>query len=406
MPRVSVIIPTYNRKDYVQEAIDSVLAQTYTDYEIIVVDDGSTDGTGEALQARYGDRIRYVWQENQGESVARNRGIEMARGEYVAFLDSDDMWLPEKLEKQIAFLSENPEIKLVFSSAVMIDAGGRIIGDDSRKATATPPKPLTLEELCFRTHVLSTSTVLMAAALLRSIGGFDPSLRYAEDYDLWMRLRLHTEVYMMQAPLAYQRRHRDTQCYYPSAEQNALRLQTYLSALNKFFVGWPDDLPHLRSRAIARQYAEVALLEAAAGNMHRCREHLEAVARHDPKLLGSYDDFGKAIVDRVAFHFDQVEDDLSASIVLMDSVLEMLRSLGHSSRTFLRKVRGRCWESLGFVAHHKSQAQIMRNCFLQAISLDPSIIANIGVLSLLFESVTGYRLSDMRKPLWRKLGKT
>ena len=78
---VSVIIPTYNRRDYVQEAIDSVLAQTYTDYEIIVIDDGSTDGTGEALQASYGDRIRYEWQENQGESLARNRGIEMAQGE-------------------------------------------------------------------------------------------------------------------------------------------------------------------------------------------------------------------------------------------------------------------------------------------------------------------------------------
>jgi glycosyltransferase involved in cell wall biosynthesis len=78
VPRVSVIIPTYNRKDYVREAIDSVLAQTYTDYEIIVVDDGSSDGTEAVLRERYGDRIRYLWQENQGESVARNRGIELA----------------------------------------------------------------------------------------------------------------------------------------------------------------------------------------------------------------------------------------------------------------------------------------------------------------------------------------
>lgn len=101
MPRVSVIIPTYNRREYVQEAIDSALAQTFTDYEIIVIDDGSTDGTSEALQARYGNRIHYEWQENQGESVARNRGIELARGEYIAFLDSDDLWHPEKLAKQI-----------------------------------------------------------------------------------------------------------------------------------------------------------------------------------------------------------------------------------------------------------------------------------------------------------------
>ena len=126
MPRVSVIIPTYNRLDYVQEAIDSVLAQTYTDYELIVVDDGSTDGTGDTLKARYGDRIRYLWQENQGWPAARNHGVSIAQGEYIAQLDSDDLWLPEKLVRQVPVLDACPEAVLVFSHVMQIDAEGGV----------------------------------------------------------------------------------------------------------------------------------------------------------------------------------------------------------------------------------------------------------------------------------------
>jgi glycosyltransferase involved in cell wall biosynthesis len=106
MPTVSVIIPTYNRANYICEAIDSILAQTYADYEIIVVDDGSTDGTRQALQRWIDDgTICYYYQENRGESAARNHGIRKARGQYIAFLDSDDLFLPTKFEKQVACLS-------------------------------------------------------------------------------------------------------------------------------------------------------------------------------------------------------------------------------------------------------------------------------------------------------------
>ncbi len=128
MPTVSVIIPTYNRRAYVQEAIDSVLAQTYTDYEIIVIDDGSTDGTGEALRERYGDKIIYEWQENQGLSAARNRGIESSRGQYIALLDSDDLWMPEKLERQVACLSQHPEVAMVARAYARRDCWQRAQG--------------------------------------------------------------------------------------------------------------------------------------------------------------------------------------------------------------------------------------------------------------------------------------
>ena len=116
MPRVSVIIPTYNRAGYLCESIESVLTQTYTDYEIIVVDDGSTDDTEEVLQLWIADgTIHYVWQENRGESAARNHGIELAIGEYIAFLDSDDLFMPTKLEEQVAYLDNHPEVGMAHS---------------------------------------------------------------------------------------------------------------------------------------------------------------------------------------------------------------------------------------------------------------------------------------------------
>ncbi|HEY5957340.1 MAG TPA: glycosyltransferase family A protein, partial [Polyangiaceae bacterium] len=125
MPKVTAVIPTYNRREYVQEAIDSIIAQTFRDYEIIVVDDGSTDGTREALPARYGERIRYLWQTNQGESAARNHALSLAMGQYIAFLDSDDLWLPDKLTKQVALLEQRQDIGAAFCQAWIINEHGQ-----------------------------------------------------------------------------------------------------------------------------------------------------------------------------------------------------------------------------------------------------------------------------------------
>ena len=124
MPKVSVVIPTYNRQRLVQDTIDSVLRQTFGDLELIVIDDGSTDDTRRVLQDRYGTRIRYVYQENQGESAARNHGIALAGGEYVAFVDSDDLWHPQKLERQVEVFEADPGIGLGSTQAYWINYQG------------------------------------------------------------------------------------------------------------------------------------------------------------------------------------------------------------------------------------------------------------------------------------------
>ena len=130
-PRVSVIIPTYNRATLVCKAIDSVLEQTFGDHEILVIDDGSTDGTESAV-AGYGQRVRYFWQDNRGMSAARNRGIDLARGEYLALLDSDDLWMPFKLELMVSVLDRFPEAGFAFSNFSHLHADGRIEPDGLR----------------------------------------------------------------------------------------------------------------------------------------------------------------------------------------------------------------------------------------------------------------------------------
>ena len=134
---ISVIIPTYNRRELVQRALASVAAQTRPIDEIIVVDDGSSDGTGEALKAQWGDRIRYEFQPNAGVSAARNRGLSLARGHYITLLDSDDQWLPEKTRLQLDWLRAHPSFGLVLCDIERVDAQGTRI-DTLVRRTAIP----------------------------------------------------------------------------------------------------------------------------------------------------------------------------------------------------------------------------------------------------------------------------
>jgi len=184
MPKVSVVIPTFNRSTYVCQAIDSVLAQSLQDLEIIVVDDGSTDDTVDRLAA-YENRVRTIQQRNAGPAMARNRGVISAAGEYVAFLDSDDLFYPDKLEKQVNFMEEHPE--LGFSCTDY--SQGPALQDQRRgvmELRGIEPGDL-FSHLC-RRNVVCTVTVLARREELGSAGLFDPTLRASEDFDLWMRL--------------------------------------------------------------------------------------------------------------------------------------------------------------------------------------------------------------------------
>lgn len=193
---VSVVIPTYNSAALVEQAVDSVLAQTLAPAEIIVVDDGSKDDTATRLQ-RYGDQVRYVFQPNQGVAVARNRGVEQATGDFVAFLDADDVWHPRKLELQMQVLAEHPDLGLL-GTADFTWPTSTLPALPPRKADMLMPIPW--KRLVVRNY-LATSSVVVRRQWLLEAGPFDPALQGPEDYDLWLRIAERTKLAKLQMPL-------------------------------------------------------------------------------------------------------------------------------------------------------------------------------------------------------------
>jgi glycosyltransferase involved in cell wall biosynthesis len=193
-PRVSVIIPTFNRRDYLPIALDSVLAQTYTDYEIVIIDDGSTDDTRDIL-APYEKSIRYFYQENLGIAAARNRGIEESRGTYLALLDSDDYWLPGKLACQVEGLEKNPQWGMVATRCSSISPDGRF-----RRHNRPGKSGWILTDL-FKSNFIRTSSAMITRQCLEQVGLFDTSLPECEEYDLWLRIAHRYPIGFITQPL-------------------------------------------------------------------------------------------------------------------------------------------------------------------------------------------------------------
>jgi len=199
-PLVSVIIPTCNRAALAPEAVASVLAQSFRDFELLVVDDASTDATAAAL-APFGSRIRLLRRESRGGvSAARNTGVAAARGEWLAFLDSDDLWLPEKLARQMAYLAEHRHLLLCQTEETWVRRGVRLNQPRTHRKTGGRIFGASLERC-----LISPSAVLLHRGLFEKHGGFDEDLPAAEDYDLWLRLTWRYAVGLVPEPLIIKR---------------------------------------------------------------------------------------------------------------------------------------------------------------------------------------------------------
>ena len=201
-PAVTVVIPVYNGTNYVREAIESVLAQTFTDHEIVAVDDGSTDGTWDLLQS-HGDRVRAFRKPNGGVASALNLGIANARGRWIAWLSHDDLFLPTKLEKQVAFLTDAPRFSACYTDYLVCDAVGRIL-----REVETPwyPRAKALRALFGRAYI-GGSTILVERACFEAVGPFSETLRYTQDTEMWLRLLRRFEIGRVAEPLAVERTH-------------------------------------------------------------------------------------------------------------------------------------------------------------------------------------------------------
>lgn len=226
--KVSVIIPTYNRAHLVGDSIRSVLAQTYDSVEVIVVDDGSTDDTAEVIAAISDPRLRYIRQPNRGRSNARNHALSLARGRYIAFLDSDDLFLPDKLERQVTYLRDHPGVGMVYTSAHCIDQQGTML---EHKYLATV-SGYVYEKIAFFTPVTITlPTVMTYRDIMSQVGGFDEAMYRFEDTDMWRRISKVCRVDAMPDFTCLLRTHNDNTLVNQNAGQIAAAVDYYAAKI-------------------------------------------------------------------------------------------------------------------------------------------------------------------------------
>jgi glycosyltransferase involved in cell wall biosynthesis len=208
LPIVSVIIPAFNVRNYIADSIESALSQTYQNIEIIVVDDGSTDGTNEIINS-YGDKIQCLKKSNGGAASARNLGINAARGKYISFLDGDDTWEPHKLVSQIEQFNINPRLGLVYADYGSFNENGVISKNKPLSKGSKRPSGYILRDLIFDCFI-STCTATVSREALNRVGGFNETLIKAEDYDLWLRIAAVYEVEYLPKVLTWVRERPDS----------------------------------------------------------------------------------------------------------------------------------------------------------------------------------------------------
>jgi glycosyltransferase involved in cell wall biosynthesis len=209
VPRVSVVVPVYNRGKYIHETISSVLAQTFRDFEVIAIDDGSKDESRAVLDS-FGTAIRLLehpGRSNRGQSASINVGLQAARGEFIAILDSDDVWLPEKLATQVKFMDAHPEVGLVYGNGWAIDESGRrryvIYGPEHREDSQA-------SRVLMDCYFFLPTNSLVRGAVMRKAGLFDESLRAAQDHDMAIRIAEITRLAYINEQMFYYRRHGDS----------------------------------------------------------------------------------------------------------------------------------------------------------------------------------------------------
>jgi glycosyltransferase involved in cell wall biosynthesis len=273
MPKISVVIPTYNRARFIAESIGSVLAQSFRDFEVIIIDDGSTDNTPEIVSAF---PVRYFRQENQGPAGAVNKGIELSKGEYIAMPGSDDILLQNALEKGVEVLDKHPEAAFSYGQAYLMDEKGRIFGVEkggSKHSCVREGKEEIRKFLISGNHII-TSTVMVRRSSLEEVGLFDATFRSgSEDTDLWVRLAKRYAVAYIAEPLGKYRVH-------PQAMSAGRRVEEIERSNRRILEGIFNDakvgpifLPQ-RACIYSRFYLRLAGYAYGSGEMKTARSYL------------------------------------------------------------------------------------------------------------------------------------
>lgn len=278
MPTVSVCIPTYNRKDYLKETLESIFVQTYKDYEIVIVDDGSTDGTEEMIQ-HINFPIRYYWQENAGDAAARNKLIELAQAKYITFIDSDDLLMPNALERMMEVMTHEKEDVVIYGPYLRINQNGNVYGKCKRKLRSGYVTKHLFEDIFIHScGSMFPKRILQGTA-------FDTSLKVCSDYDLWLRLSMKYRFIALPEPTFKRRRHSGN-----TSRGSFANCKTELDVLKDFYYsgGGKEVIP---KRVAMKRFSKESYRAARHAIRERLYDHacellVESLRQHpNPKSI-------------------------------------------------------------------------------------------------------------------------
>lgn len=382
MPIVSIIIPAYNQGEFLKQAIQSSLAQTFSDFEVIVVDDGSTDSTPQVVKEFTDTRIHYIRQENKGLSGARNTGILNARGEYLTFLDSDDLFLPEKLTLLTAEFRRHPEAGMIAGQAKLIDQHGRPID-----STFNSVMPGDSAELILG-NPFHVGSVMVLKSWQEKIGGFDESLRSYEDWDMWLRLvRAGCKIMTIDQPVSLYRFHTAQM----TRNGNQMTRSSF-AVLDKTFS--QTDLParwqQLHDQAYANAHIRAAAHGYLAHDFELGKTHLDTAVTLYPPLKIDMDVLANRLYGLT--QLPKTSDPFEFLSNIYENLPHNLEGLGKRKNHYL----GQAAVNLAFHAFQRGQYLKARKNALRAIQYQPRYLTNRGVLSILIKSLLlPYRKSSL-----------
>lgn len=372
-PLVSVIIPAYNQAHYLGQAVQSALAQTRPDLEVLIVDDGSTDTTAAVARAFGDERVRYLHQANRGLSGARNTGLRQARGAFLTFLDADDAFLPDKLAVLLAEFERGPDLGLLAGQAIPIDQHGQRVGRLFDRGLPDDVSQLALG------NPLHVGSVLLRRAWQERVGEFDENLRSYEDWDLWLRLaRAGCPMRFVAQPVSLYR-------FHPAQMTRDGRQMTTanFAVLDKVFHDphLPEPWQARRAEAYSQAYLRSAAHAYLVQDFNQAQAHLAQAVELNPHLLA---DNGRLLARHFAAWIELPKT--SDPLTFLENIYQNLpRSLAALKQRYHQEV-GQAARQLAFAAHQQGQFAQARRLLWRAVRHQPGSLANRGVLSILFKS--------------------
>lgn len=285
---ISIITPTYNREAFLPAAIESVLAQSYKEFELIIVDDGSTDNSRELINA-YADkdpRVKYLYQENQRQSVARNYALSIAKGDFICFLDSDNYWPHDKLEKSLKAFEQHPEADIVYGDCITIDEQGNELHRNNMRRYSGNIAALLLKD-----NFVSMNTTMTRRRCFNEMGGMSGKRRVADDYDLWLKFSARYRFQYIPEFLAYYRVMENQ-----ISSNKKLRFETNEKIILDFLAAFPDAVSEYEKKAGLTAFYTRKARHYAASDKKEAYKAIRIALGINPFSLGVWRSFAKIVV--------------------------------------------------------------------------------------------------------------